>query len=327
MNKEIPENDNQQLISVVMAVYNGEHYIRETIESVQAQTHSNFEFIIIDDGSKDNTAAIIKEYASRDNRIKYYYQKNAGTSAALNYGDRLANAEFIARMDSDDIMLPTRLEKQVEFLRNHPEVSAASCLAYYINGKGKILGKNSTDILTVQDCRQYVTDNKIIFCLHPGAIFRKSVLMNIGGYDENIIVCHDVELWNRMADAGYYMVVMPEILMKYRIHPYSLMSSFKERLHEADWAKYNIRQKRIHKEPVSFKEYQTLLKNYPLSAKIKLWRNQKGDYYYRKAGLLLGEKSYLSFAFAFLFAIAVRPVYVYNKIKSQIRLKDKMQPS
>lgn len=108
------EYSDNKLISVVMTVYNTkEEYLREAIESILNQTYKNFEFIIIDDGSDDYCEQVVMSY--QDVRIRYYKQDNKGISAARNYGTKLANGEYIAVMDSDDISLPERFEKELFF--------------------------------------------------------------------------------------------------------------------------------------------------------------------------------------------------------------------
>src|SRR6185369_12980087 len=107
------------LISVVLPVYNGEEYLRESIDSILKQSYSNFEFLILNDGSSDRSEEIIQSYS--DPRIKYHKHANCGLAATLNKGIELAKGEYIARQDQDDISLPTRLEKQITFLENHSE--------------------------------------------------------------------------------------------------------------------------------------------------------------------------------------------------------------
>src|SRR6476646_1873373 len=109
-------------ISVVMAVYNSEQTAPESIESILQQTFSDFEFIIVDDGSTDSTGEILHAYARLDNRIKLYTQENLGLIASLNRHCRLAKGRYIARMDADDVSSPDRFEKQFGFLEAHPEI-------------------------------------------------------------------------------------------------------------------------------------------------------------------------------------------------------------
>lgn len=119
MSKKTPK------VSVLMSAYNSEKYVGEAIESILNQTFSDFEFVIVNDGSTDKTAEIIKKHAEQDKRINFIdNKKNAGLITALNQGLNFCNGEYIARMDSDDISLPTRFAEQVEYMDNHPECGA-----------------------------------------------------------------------------------------------------------------------------------------------------------------------------------------------------------
>src|SRR4051812_26679567 len=109
-------------VSVLMAVYNGEQYLREAVNSILSQTFKDFEFIIIDDGSTDRSPELLASYARADSRVKLISRPNKGLTKSLNEGLHAARGEFVARMDGDDISLPERFERQVSYLREHPEV-------------------------------------------------------------------------------------------------------------------------------------------------------------------------------------------------------------
>jgi glycosyltransferase involved in cell wall biosynthesis len=126
------------LISVIMPVYNTENYIRKAIESILNQTYKNFELLIVDDASTDNSYNIALEYQKQDERIKLLKNKNKkGISGAVNTGIEASSGKYITRMDSDDISLPERLEKQYNFLKNNKNYNSCSINLYYINRKGK----------------------------------------------------------------------------------------------------------------------------------------------------------------------------------------------
>src|SRR5438067_12011849 len=113
----------QPAISVIMSVYNAEAFLEAAVQSVLMQSFSDFEFIIIDDGSTDRSNQILQDYARKDNRVRLISRPNKGLTASLNEGLKLARGEFIARMDADDVAAPDRFKIQVEYLRDHPEVS------------------------------------------------------------------------------------------------------------------------------------------------------------------------------------------------------------
>lgn len=127
-------------VSVVIPVYNCEKTIKETINSILIQTGISFEIIVIDDGSNDETARIVNEIC--DERIKYFYQNNSGISVALNNGIKRAAAKYIARIDGDDIALPTRLETQFYMLESNPDVAMVASAVEFINDDGIVIGRS-----------------------------------------------------------------------------------------------------------------------------------------------------------------------------------------
>lgn len=196
-------------ISVLMPAYNSEQYVAEAIESILNQTFADFEFIIINDGSTDNTAKIIDEYAQRDKRIKFVNnKKNKGLIGVLNEGLDLATGEYIARMDSDDISLPMRFEKQIEYMDAHPECGVlGTWFQMFGNATSIVRHPKHIGLLNI------LSDEHVG---HPTVMLRKSVIDKYGfRYDPNYKHAEDFELWSRMV-----MVTeihnLPEILLNYR---------------------------------------------------------------------------------------------------------------
>ena len=198
-------------VSVLMPVYNTqEEYLRQAIESILSQTFTDFEFVIIDDGSTNNAADVIKSY--QDKRIKYVYKENSGIMDTLNKGIEICSAEYIARMDGDDIALPQRFEKQVAYLDSHPDVSLVSAIYerfpdYFIPNFPEKVGL--LDML--HQCA----------IAHPLVMLRKKDFVSKGllyasRYSE------DYDLWVRALMAGLKLANVQEILLKYRWHPANL---------------------------------------------------------------------------------------------------------
>lgn len=204
------------LVSVVMPNYNSEKYIQEAIESIINQTYDNWELIIIDDNSKDNSWNIIKSYSEKDNRIRAYKNpKNMKIAKTRNEGlNRVSNtAKYIAVMDSDDVSMNTRIEKQVDFLENNLDFGAIGGHTYIINEDSKIIAE-----------RKYETNpekiSKIIIkkspLANPVSMIRKSVIKELGGYNEKYLRCHDYEMWFRIAE-NHKLGNIDEYLLKYRL--------------------------------------------------------------------------------------------------------------
>ena len=208
-------------ISVVMAVYNSELYVGESIESILNQKFKDFEFIIINDGSTDRSLEIVKSY--KDKRIKLIdNKKNMGHTDCLNQGINISRGEYIARMDSDDVSLPNRLATQVSFMDSHPEIAVCGTWVKTI-GEGKSF---TNRLLTDPDD---IKTNLLFYTslAHPTVMIRKSFLIKHNlrysiatDRDEN---SEDYGLWSEMANFGY-LANIPKVLLHYRIRPESVSS-------------------------------------------------------------------------------------------------------
>jgi len=205
------------LISVVMSVYNSEKFLEEAIESILNQSYENFEFIIIDDGSTDNTLRILNQYHQKDNRIKIISRENKGLAYSLNEGINIAKGEYIARMDADDIATTDRFEKQIKFMRNNDlDICGA-----YVN----IMGDVKKNFVV----RQPVSDKDIKFTLifmspfsHPSIMMKKKIFDKVRYSD--YAAAQDYKLWTDIAKHGYKMGNLPEVVLHYRIHQSQISS-------------------------------------------------------------------------------------------------------
>jgi len=183
-------------VSIVMAVHDGAAHLRAAIESVLAQTMADFELIVIDDGSTDETPAIVHEYATRDRRIVAVRNAaNIGLTKSLNRGLAMARGEFIARQDADDTSLPGRLAAQVAFLDAHPEVGLVGTAYHVIDEQGNRRATHRTPVSDTEIRWEMLFHNA--FC-HTSVMFRRSLLRVERGYDETFPVCQDYEFWSRL---------------------------------------------------------------------------------------------------------------------------------
>lgn len=203
---------NTPALSVVMSVYNGERYLRESIESILNQTYRDFEFIIIDDGSNDRSSNIIDQYGKADNRIIVIHHQNIGLTRSLNKGIAIAKGDYIARQDADDVSFLDRLEKQMAFLKNHPGVVLCGTWFEEISEEnGKRIRRYPVKDTILRKNLKYTNQ----FC-HPSVIFKKSAFFQAGKYDEKFQTGQDFELWIRLADRGD-IVNLTEVLVRRRI--------------------------------------------------------------------------------------------------------------
>lgn len=200
-------------VSVVMSVYNAEKYLREAIESILNQTFKDFEFIIIDDASTDNSLKIIESY--KDPRIVMLKnEKNIGLTKSLNRGLKIAKGEYIARMDADDVSLPTRLQKQCSFLDKNSNCAVCGTFVFLIDSQSNIIGKSVKPIKSKDISKELQFNN----CLtHGSVMMRKTVLEMVGFYDEEIKRAQDYDLWVRISEI-FEIRNLPKFLYCWRNH-------------------------------------------------------------------------------------------------------------
>lgn len=194
-------NNNPYRISVIMGIYNCASTLREAIDSLYSQTYKEFKIIMCDDGSTDSTYQIAKEYANQhDNVILIRNPHNMGLNHTLNHCLKYADTEYVARMDGDDISLPTRFEKEIQFLDSHPEYAIVSCPMIYFDESGEF-GKGKTrDIKPNKESFSKGTP----FC-HAPCMVRTIAYKAVGGYteDKRLLRNEDYNLWAKMYAKGY----------------------------------------------------------------------------------------------------------------------------
>lgn len=198
-------------LSVVMSCYNSESYLRASIESILAQTFSDFEFIIWDDGSTDKTEEIIKSY--KDPRIRYFYHNNTGLGMALQLACEQTRTDIIARMDADDIAYPERLKIEYEYLLKHSDVVLVSSAVRYMNDDGRVIGRSFPYSNNTVIKRLLAKGNNVI--VHPSSMFRKKAYLDAGGYMP-LKKAQDLHLFARMGKYGNFANIS-QPLLQYRL--------------------------------------------------------------------------------------------------------------
>jgi glycosyltransferase involved in cell wall biosynthesis len=222
-------NERVPRVSVVMPVYNGQRYLAASVESILAQTLTDFEFIIVDDGSTDHSLAMLREYAERDGRIRIQSRPNTGISGALNDGLAMARAELIARMDADDVAMPERFERQVAYLDAHPECVALGTSVELIDPAGLPIGVHQSNLLH-EDIERQLLKGRGGSLYHPSAMMRRRAVEQVGKYRPQYNDSEDLDLWLRLAEIGR-LANLPEPLLKYRRH----LESVTHRKYENQW--------------------------------------------------------------------------------------------
>lgn len=203
-------------VSVIITTYNHAHYLLESIESVFAQTFKDYEIIVVDDGSTDNTKDVLSALIAAQ-RIRYAYQVNKGKSVARNYGIELAQGKYVAFHDADDLYDPTKLEKQVAYFKTHPEVALVHSGYSKFDDDGNDLGYRDTSKKSGWIYPEILVDWSVLMGV-PCVMVRTAVFAELGGFDPAMIRAQDLDMWRRIA-RHYPFGVVPEPLSYVRVYP------------------------------------------------------------------------------------------------------------
>ena len=232
---------NSPIVSVIVPAYNAEKFVAETIESVLAQTYTDWELIMVDDGSTDQTAGIIKEYANKDARIHYWYQTNGRQGKARNLAISKAKGTYLAFIDADDLWHPTKLEKQVSVFTENPQVDLI-----YTNGISFMdtiqnvihTHQEPTGLRKLDEQFQYLLSG--ISLPNLSVMVKKKCVNEIGGFmeDKRLQNAEDYQLWLRLADRQCVMYGLGEDLFYYRLHPNQVTNGDSMAIIQSIWAVY-----------------------------------------------------------------------------------------
>ncbi|MBI4435783.1 glycosyltransferase [Candidatus Uhrbacteria bacterium] len=201
-------------VSVLMSVHNGERHIREAVLSLLDQTFREFEFLIVDDRSSDTTPQILEDIAAQDARIRVLTNStNIGLTKSLNLALRQTHSNYVARMDADDIALPSRLAKQVAFLDAHPDIDIVGTAYEWIDENDQVIGRPFVITDPDEIHRALPCTNPL---LHSSVLMRRSALDRVRGYDESYRRAQDYDLWLRLSRHSRF-ANLPEVLMQKRM--------------------------------------------------------------------------------------------------------------
>jgi glycosyltransferase involved in cell wall biosynthesis len=310
----------EPLISVLMSMRNGMPYVEGTVRSIISQTFTDWEFIIVDNASTDNSLEVVERIAQSDPRIRVVRnEKDLGMSGGLNRGLEFCRGTWIARMDADDIALPDRFDKQLDFLDKNPDVKVTSCLAYYIDEKGNRSGKTFHDLTTREAYARYMKEGLAMGILHPGAMMDRQLLVASGGYRQAYFPANDTDLWGRLADLGALILVQPEYLMEYRVHGGSATAqAFSTSRLKYQWARDSMRARRQGLPEPNWDEYVASRLNAPWWLRLNRWRKTNARRLYRQAAQNMLSKKAVRAACELVIATILQPTYTMPRLKGQI---------
>jgi len=306
---------NNEVIAVIMPVYNGERYLAEAIESVLAQTYQFFELIVVNDGSTDRSKEIAEQYAALDSRVHVISHENMGMGKSLNKALHMTDCDWVARLDADDLMEPIRLERQCAFIQDNPNTDVISSFVKIIDGDGKVIAKATSDLTTRAAVDRLYRTNELVGFHHPAVMMRKSAVMDTGGFRSCFWPAEDIDLWNRMLEKGFKVLVQPEFLTRYRVHGGSVsIAKAMEARRKVDWLKKCLLSRREHVLEPTWEEFCESEKDKPFVYRMNQRRKNNAKVFYKAAAYNYSVKKYpLAVCFGLL-SVLLQPSYIVGKL-------------
>lgn len=324
---------NSPNISVVMPVFNCERYLEESIQSILSQSFTNFEFIIINDGSTDKSEEIIKSFQEQDERIELINQKNQGITKSLNTGIRFSKGKYIARMDADDISMDNRLSQQLNFLEKNDKIDILGSQALIIDENNQVVSN-----FKLQPTDDLLIKWELIFStplLHPSLMIRKSVFDRFDYYDNKVQFGQDLHLWRSLATRVKFSN-LPIILVKIRreqttknnlkiinqsLTRISTLPSYLKEICGINF--YDFSSSQLSKYFITGKPIISQINNYiRLLKKVKngfihkndLFKNQIEEINKKVSFLILRSMSFNSFSFSYQVQLVKEAILTFPKI-------------
>lgn len=313
------------MISVVIPAYNAADFIAETLDSILAQTVQDFEIIVVDDGSTDNTVQVVREYAARDARIRLIQNNHGRQSQARNTAIAVAQYPWIAPIDADDLIVPTRFEKQLDAARKKPDVVAWASYGMLITADGRPYRERQGRPQTVEEFKAMMQNGELIAVPNSSCLLRKDVVQAVGGYDSRFDGLEDVEILIRMAQRGA-VLVLPESLMQYRMHYDSTTGAFESFTHQRKMFVFleERNQKRLQGADLTLDAFLRDFEAVPFWKKALRTLDNHAAFQLKMAALYYGEKQYLNLFGAMLLSLVLNPYYVTHRILNRFVLRRNM---
>lgn len=302
-------------LSVLMSAYNSADYVGRTIDSVLNQRYKNFDFIIIENGSTDNTRDVIRRY--NDSRINVIeLDENIGLSGALNLGLKHTNSRWIARIDSDDLWTEDKLEKQIAFLSEHQDYCLLASWVDYINASDDKIGESREPLTAWEPVKaKYEANKAVVFC-HSSVIFDREDVMSVGGYHGQFWPTEDADLWNRLLETGKKMQILPVPLTLYRIYDGgNSITKLRQMNLMFRYTKYCMRERRAGRHEITLDEYKTVNKGFWKN--LNEARKDYAIYHYKKAVAAYSGKRYVPFIYRMTMSALFNPSRMLSTLKNK----------
>jgi len=307
-------------VSVILPAYNAARFLSEAIESVLRQTVSDFELLAIYEHSHDSTLRVLEAYAKHDSRIRIIHSPEPGLPAALNAGLLCARSELVARLDADDRMLPTRLERQLWFLEHHPDMSVICSYGYFINASGRRIGKAGNSVDAARGRRE--TDPLLfVQIIHPSVIVKRRDVLAVNGY-RNYPFCEDRDLWGRLITGGFQIACQEECLVEFRVHGNSKsVREYAGNINACRWIDHNIIRRLQGQAEMPYDEYLQWFKHQSLRKRLRERSLRRSQAELHVASRYYADRRWFRCAMHVALAMALHPRRVIATLATKVVLR------
>jgi glycosyltransferase involved in cell wall biosynthesis len=303
------------LVTVLLPVHNGERFLDEAIRSIQAQTLTDLELIVLDDGSTDASGAIAQRRIAEDPRLRLISLGRVGLTKALNVGIEAARGRWIARMDADDVAAPERLERQLRMLQDQPDIAALGTYGRMIGLDGRPVGLSRLGPVSREAFHRERAAG-LIYLLHPSVVFSPEVVRALGGYRAAYAPSDDIDLWARIAD-HHLVLTLPEPLLAYRLHTANDSTNrFFAATERIRWTRINALRRRADRPELSWEAFRHLEQQRPWHQRLRQWCISCSQYCYRRGGSMLAV-GYPAGTLWVAIAAVLYPPLVFRRLRSQ----------
>jgi glycosyltransferase involved in cell wall biosynthesis len=281
---------------------------------VLGQTRKDFEFVIVDDGSTDRSLEILRKYAASDSRIILIECGRRGVAAASNLGIERASGDLVLRFDCDDVMLPSRLERQGAFMMEHPELSASCGYAHLTDRHGRRVGSSKPKLDLARGWRER-NALYILELIHPASAFRKTDFNAVGGYSEAGSLICDRDLWAKFILGGFQIGIQPEFLIEQSLHSASIMVNRVRHLElVARLIDENLFRRRDGERELTYDEFLVERRRRSVIRKLLDWRYDTAKIFYRAATRRYAERDWVGFISHAGIGVALSPIAVPRRM-------------
>ncbi|MBI3891882.1 MAG: glycosyltransferase [Candidatus Wallbacteria bacterium] len=305
-------------MTISLVVYNGARYLPVALKSALEQTYPNFDVLVVDDCSTDDSADIVRDFQRRDPRVRLCsHARNLGVGAARRTAVANALSDWLVLLDADDRLLPGSVETQLAVLAENPEARAIVGRAHYINAAGERIGAATVLPLSRERLRGMASRGEPVGFIQTGALVHRPTILALGNYRADMATAEDVDLWIRMMEQEHLIVTHEAFIGDCRMHSASTtarvgtLSQLRWR-----WLEAQMQCRRDGRPEVGWEDFLMQIRVLPVPQKLALWRLVYRERLYRKAGVARAEGAWLTLAWSLTLAFLLSPGFVIRRLWS-----------